>query len=428
MPITVAGDTSIDLTVDPGYAVGGHLADGHGAPVSGIALSVLRVGPSFAASAVTDVQGDFLLTLPPGTYTFTATRYHSPEGYAITTWPLGPVEVSAGRRLELALPGGARVRGQVRLADGRGVRARVSLDAGAYAWRGDGDAAATAETDAEGRYDMTLRPGTYALSASPAGGTTPVARVLTDLSLDGERQQDIVLPDARARHSLSGRVVWHGADGWAQVNLQHNEGALHFYDESRGVSASVAVDYGKYGVALPVGRYLAHVALRGPSGQLAQAQCGPLTVASDTTWDITVGADGTAVAEDQEARPHVFRLGYAYPNPFNGQTVIPFELPQAGPVSLVVYDILGQRVRELVRGRQLAGAHLALWDGRDAAGWAVGTGVYLCRLQAGTRAQTVRMLLLPQYQQGRRDAVRHCGLARRRPMRDFHSTEKSTSR
>ncbi len=70
------------------------------------------------------------------------------------------------------------------------------------------------------------------------------------------------------------------------------------------------------------------------------------------------------------------------------------EVPQAGPVTLVVYNILGQRVRELVRGVQEAGARQAVWDGRDGQGRAVGTGVYLCRLQAGTQAQVVRLMVL----------------------------------
>jgi len=62
----------------------------------------------------------------------------------------------------------------------------------------------------------------------------------------------------------------------------------------------------------------------------------------------------------------------------------------------VVYDMLGQQVRELVHGQREAGRHTVIWDGRDAAGQQVGAGVYLCRIvAAGARPVTRKMLLLP---------------------------------
>ncbi|MEW6754001.1 MAG: FlgD immunoglobulin-like domain containing protein [Candidatus Latescibacterota bacterium] len=131
-----------------------------------------------------------------------------------------------------------------------------------------------------------------------------------------------------------------------------------------------------------------------PGWYALTAGCGTLEVAAGRTFDIAVGDDGTPVIAQADPRPHLFRLGHAYPNPSNGQTVIPFELPEPGPVSLVVYDILGQRVRELVREARPAGVHRAVWDGRDATGRTVDTGVYLCRLQAGACVQVARVLLL----------------------------------
>jgi len=70
----------------------------------------------------------------------------------------------------------------------------------------------------------------------------------------------------------------------------------------------------------------------------------------------------------------------AAPNPFNPQTAVRFELPEAGPVSLVVYNLAGQPVRTLLDGSFLpAGSHVVHWDSRDEQGHLVASGVYLLR-------------------------------------------------
>lgn len=81
------------------------------------------------------------------------------------------------------------------------------------------------------------------------------------------------------------------------------------------------------------------------------------------------------------------------PNPFSASTRIRYELAEANPVTLTVYNVQGQRVRVLVEGTVPAGPHEARWDGRDAAGKPAASGVYLLDLRAGTYRQTRRMLL-----------------------------------
>ncbi|MEW6752934.1 MAG: FlgD immunoglobulin-like domain containing protein [Candidatus Latescibacterota bacterium] len=102
----------------------------------------------------------------------------------------------------------------------------------------------------------------------------------------------------------------------------------------------------------------------------------------------------TAVREAGGGAPRRFGLEPNQPNPFNGTTTITYGVAQAGPVRLAVFDLAGQQVRELVGTAQQAGRHQAVWDGRDARGREVATGVYLVRLQAGMRQQTRRCLLL----------------------------------
>lgn len=81
-------------------------------------------------------------------------------------------------------------------------------------------------------------------------------------------------------------------------------------------------------------------------------------------------------------RPTKFNLSQNRPNPFNGQTNIEFAMPVAGRVSLVVYNITGQRVRMLADGDMNSGYYNVTWNGRDDNGKSVANGVYFYRLEA----------------------------------------------
>ena len=92
--------------------------------------------------------------------------------------------------------------------------------------------------------------------------------------------------------------------------------------------------------------------------------------------------------------PHSFELSNNYPNPFNPSTKINFGIPNDGMVSLVVYNVLGQRVRTLADAPMAAGQYSITWDGRNDAGSTLSSGVYFYRLQAGATAIVKKMLLL----------------------------------
>ncbi|MFQ5652442.1 MAG: FlgD immunoglobulin-like domain containing protein [bacterium] len=94
------------------------------------------------------------------------------------------------------------------------------------------------------------------------------------------------------------------------------------------------------------------------------------------------------------AAPNGFELAQNYPNPFNPATTIPFTVPEAGDVTLSIYDIGGRQIRNLVRGRMSAGQHKVAWDGRDDAGRTVASGMFLYELEAGAFRQVRKLLLL----------------------------------
>lgn len=87
--------------------------------------------------------------------------------------------------------------------------------------------------------------------------------------------------------------------------------------------------------------------------------------------------------------PETTRMLPNYPSPFNPETWFPFELKEAANVSLEIYNLKGQRVRQLSLGFLAAGnyrnrAKAAYWDGRNHLGERLASGVYFCRFTAGT--------------------------------------------
>ncbi len=99
-------------------------------------------------------------------------------------------------------------------------------------------------------------------------------------------------------------------------------------------------------------------------------------------------------AEDGKPLPSDFALGQNYPNPFNPATTIEFTLPVASYVQIEIFNILGQKVRELSSGLLEAGNHTVTWDGADTFGASVSSGIYLYRIHAGDFIDTKKMVLL----------------------------------
>ena len=99
------------------------------------------------------------------------------------------------------------------------------------------------------------------------------------------------------------------------------------------------------------------------------------------------GWDGDAVVSGD--LPAEYSLHPAYPNPFNPETTLSFSLPDAGNISLVVYDITGREITRLAEGYYQAGIHASVFDGH-----AISSGVYFARLDAGGKCFTEKLLLI----------------------------------
>ncbi len=92
--------------------------------------------------------------------------------------------------------------------------------------------------------------------------------------------------------------------------------------------------------------------------------------------------------------PHTVKLHPNYPNPFNNRTAIEFYLPEATRATLVVYNVLGQKVKTLLQGNWEAGWHYTFWDGDTESGQMAPSGVYLYQLSTPLGSQTRKMILM----------------------------------
>ena len=127
---------------------------------------------------------------------------------------------------------------------------------------------------------------------------------------------------------------------------------------------------------------------------------GPKTLALGASLDAVaaVSMSSSLAAAPQVATPDQTALLVNYPNPFNPETWIPYHLATAGDVAITIYDVRGTVVRQLDLGHQREGyytgrSRAAYWDGRNALGEPVASGIYFYTLTAGDFTATRKMLI-----------------------------------
>lgn len=111
--------------------------------------------------------------------------------------------------------------------------------------------------------------------------------------------------------------------------------------------------------------------------------------------DIDGGVEYSPTIDIHVAQPIKFECHQNFPNPFNSFTEIRFHLPFSAMVRLVIFNSLGAEIRTLMHARQMAGHTRVTWDGKDSRGNAVGSGLYVYRLEVdGHTVAHQKMLLL----------------------------------
>ncbi len=102
----------------------------------------------------------------------------------------------------------------------------------------------------------------------------------------------------------------------------------------------------------------------------------------------------TDVSHFQSNRPFSYKLHQNYPNPFNPSTVILYEIPEPDNISIIIYNILGKKIKTVFEGYQSNRTGFVVWDGTDDMGQGMAAGIYLYCLRAKEVNLTRKMLLL----------------------------------
>jgi hypothetical protein len=279
-----------------------------------------------------------------------------------------------------------------------------------------------ADTDSLGAYSIVnLPPGDYIVLAVPLGyyvpsfysvlGSTMRWIDATKISIDGNSVAGItiyvvpMLRNSTGYSSIRGSVTSStptslGSMGKLSATVGIEGSMVYAVDNTSGQVAG-------YGVTNTDGSFtIAELAPASYSVTVDKVEYTATSATATPTYDAVTGAavasivslNIDAVATDVEQEPGVIPESYMleqnYPNPFNPSTQILFNLPKTEKISLIVYNLLGQKVATLVDGLLEQGAHAATWNGRDSRGVQLPSGVYFYTLKTASFVATRKMMML----------------------------------
>ncbi len=244
---------------------------------------------------------------------------------------------------------GSKIRGQLNLTTGIGLTSQLSVSQ---------DVPPTVQSNGTGTASVVVRPDRQSVSYSltylnlsstiaQAGGHFHIGA----RGVNGGNINTIVSPNALAAGSVNS--VWRMSDGGTYPLTPAIVNAF--------VSEDIYIN-------LHTGDY----------------------IGGEIRGQVSYGFDVlTSVVNKPLNFPEKFDLEQNYPNPFNPSTIIRYQLPNAGHVTLKVYDILGREVATLVDGVKEVGSYSVTFDGEKLA-----SGVYISRLTAGNYTKTMKMVLM----------------------------------
>jgi len=126
----------------------------------------------------------------------------------------------------------------------------------------------------------------------------------------------------------------------------------------------------------------------------AQVQSGSVLAFEQGIPPSKNGFRHVVLKTDDENTPPIFKLFANYPNPFNPSTTLRFSIPSDGKVQISIYNIKGQKVRDLLKQDMQAGMHTITWEGKDNNNRPVGSGIYFYRLEHGGKTTVRKMALV----------------------------------
>jgi len=118
-----------------------------------------------------------------------------------------------------------------------------------------------------------------------------------------------------------------------------------------------------------------------------------VNIPPNSSISVTIAVD-TTLTGTEPIVGYEWQLSPNYPNPFNPETVIQYELSQESVVTISVFDLNGRTVKTLTNATRPAGKHQTMWDGRDEYGNKMASGVYLVRMESPGNHQTRKLTLM----------------------------------
>ncbi len=128
------------------------------------------------------------------------------------------------------------------------------------------------------------------------------------------------------------------------------------------------------------------------TGEVPNNQWGYGKVDAFAAISTTLGS--TAIQSKDEFNPKLFSFAQNFPNPFNPETTIRYNLPNRGKVHIKIFNILGKEVISLINGTMPSGTHKVTWNGKDQFGKPVSSGIYIYQIETGNQILQKRMMLL----------------------------------
>jgi hypothetical protein len=180
--------------------------------------------------------------------------------------------------------------------------------------------------------------------------------------------------------------IWHTT---AEPNVWQETGGDNFYYIDQRNSSS---DWTEYSVVAQAPPEAGGIAMRArfTSFPTGYAWFDDFSIEEVQAVIVSIENPGTNISTISNA----YGLMQNYPNPFNPETIIEYQVPARGQVELVIYNMLGQKIRTLINENKPAGTYHVLWNGKDDSGNRVATGIYIYQLRGTNALITKKMMLI----------------------------------
>jgi len=391
--VSIAG--TVTALTSPAYTISGIITPPSGKSAANIFVEAKRSEkhqPNFW-DAITDANGKYSIEMNSDTA-------GNPWSIQVVTNPFPSYLISpAEQNITIAgnisninfsfLAAAAQIAGTVKDENGNLV---VNANVGAFANNSNNNLNYNAKTNSSGVYQIGLSQSDLSLSPNGWNLATSLessAGVTTD-KLDGQAFIQTIFPGDsivrnfvmyNANSIISGKVTLNGiAPGFQMQLVAFNQ------DTAQSVTYSDAAT-GNF--SFPVTNKVFNYRIFYINMSQQMYMNNVVTHPGDTNVLLTLSTNPLSVKEIPGIMPKQFSLLQNYPNPFNPSTVIEYQIPVSGFVSLTVYNVLGETVTQLVNNVQSAGTYKATFNSAN-----LTSGIYFYKLNINNFSRVKKMMLL----------------------------------